>query len=243
MDGRICFYTALNIISSQIILLVLLPFQCRRRCLEIEASLEKFNVAISPLDSDITSPFPVIIGRRPAIAAASKHTQGSLISSICLSQLVANCRSTTSPVTNHQQRPSSCHRDPIFVPSVGWVTQPSPEELQVQFNDGARLVVIYSTATVHSIRYQPPSLNPEGGGDVEEQVYSTASSKTPLPQDVRSRLEVIPKVVRCLRSRSKTPSWKCMCLVDFELSICDMYILISHHIICCFDSEIFMYYK
>ncbi|KAM7535971.1 hypothetical protein Aperf_G00000104475 [Anoplocephala perfoliata] len=180
--------------------------RCRRRCLEIEASLEKFNVAISPLDSDTTSLFPVIIGRRPIIAATSKPPQGSLISSVCLSQLVANCRNTTPPVTDHQQRSSSRQRDPIFVPSVGWVTQLSPEELQVQFNDGARLVVVYSTATVRSIRYQPPSLNTEGGGDVEERVYSTASSTTPLPQDVRSRLEVIPKVVKCLRSRSKTPS-------------------------------------
>ncbi|KAM3182874.1 hypothetical protein ACTXT7_011477 [Hymenolepis weldensis] len=178
---------------------------CRHRCMEIELSLEKFNEAMSPLGPEITSPFPVIIGRRPNIAVTSIPPPGSLIpSSLCLSKLVANCRNTIN-TTDHQPHHRSTSRQcgPVFVPSVGWVSQPSPEELQVQFNDGAQLVVVYSTATVHSIRYKPPL---ENGQEVEEQVYSTASSTNPLPPDVRNRLEVIPKVVKCLRSRSKTPS-------------------------------------
>ncbi|KAH9284931.1 Serine/threonine-protein kinase PLK4 [Echinococcus granulosus] len=172
--------------------------RCRRRCLEVESSLEKFNVALSPLDAEVSSPFPVIIGRRSC--AASKTSSKGPVSSTCLSQLVASC---STSVSDSQPRSFSRHYDPVFVPSVGWVSQPSPEELQVQFNDGARLVVVYSTATVHSIRYHPPAI---AGEEEEEQVYSTASSSTPLPAEVRSRLEVIPKVVKCLRSRSKTPS-------------------------------------
>ncbi|VUZ50068.1 unnamed protein product [Hymenolepis diminuta] len=158
---------------------------CRHRCIEIESSLEKFNEAMSPLGPEIASPFPVIIGRRPNIAVTSIPPPGSLIpSSLCLSKLVANCRNTIN-TSDHQPHHRSTSRqcDPVFVPSVGWVSQPSPEELQVQFNDGARLVVVYSTATVHSIRYKPPLENSQ---EVEEQVYSTASSTNPLPQDVRS---------------------------------------------------------
>ncbi|VDN97225.1 unnamed protein product [Rodentolepis nana] len=160
--------------------------KCRRRCIEIESSLEKFSRDVSPLDPESTSPFPVIIGRRPNIAVTSKPLSRPLIpSSPCLSKLVANCRNIANS-NDHNHRSTSQQRDPIFVPSVGWVSQPSSEELQVQFNDGARLVVVYTTATVHSIRYQPPLQN---GQDVEEQVYSTVSSTNPLPPDVRSRLE------------------------------------------------------
>ncbi|VDD82212.1 unnamed protein product [Mesocestoides corti] len=175
--------------------------KCRQRCLEIEASLEKLSSAVAPLDSDTTQVFPVIIGRRPS-TVATPSIRGPLLSN-CLSQLVAKCS------TQHRQRSSSRHEtgQPVFVPSVGWVSQPSPEELQVQFNDGARLVVVYSTATVHLIRFQPPpSTGRDGEGEeTEEQVFSTLSS-APLPAEVRARLEAIPKVVKCLRSRSRTPS-------------------------------------
>lgn len=157
----------------------------------------KFNKAISSTNPEIPSPFPVIIGRRPNMSAPPTGSS-PIPSSPCLSQLLK------AITTDHPHRSTSRQRDPIFVPSVGWVSQPSEEELQVQFNDGARLVVAYSTATVHSIRYQPPSVSGEEVG--EERVYSTASSTNPLPADVRSRLEVIPKVVKCLRSRSKSPS-------------------------------------
>ena len=181
--------------------------KCRRRCLEIESSLEKFNIAISPLDSTVSSPFPVVIGRRPTGANTPKqpHFKGPL-SSICLTQLVVNANAAPAPGAETHQRSSSRYSEPVFVPSIGWVSQPSPEELQVQFNDGARLVVVYSTATVHCIRYQSPA-SPDGppGKSEEEQTYYMESS-TSLPAEVRSRLEVIPKVVKCLRSRSKTPS-------------------------------------
>ena len=155
----------------------------------------------------MTSPFPVIIGRRATGASIGKpHQARGPISSTCLSQLVANCSVAAPQEVDKRQRSSSRYSEPVFVPAIGWVSQPSPEELQVQFNDGARLVVVYSTTTVHSIRYQPPAAHEEPQGKSgEEQTYFMESS-TSLPAEVRTRLEIIPKVVKCLRSRSKTPS-------------------------------------
>nr|VZH92790.1 unnamed protein product [Spirometra erinaceieuropaei] len=87
---------------------------------------------------------------------------------------------------------------PVFVPNVGWASQPSSEELKIQFNDGACLTLQYSTATVHTIKFTAPPGDPQ-----RQQVEQSFSPSMALPKEVRQRLESVPVVVKHLRAMQR----------------------------------------
>lgn len=165
--------------------------------MQLEASLTKTFQEFTFHHADSVSPFPVIIGRRSH--SASSFSKKDLHDDLppFLAPLVANCIIPTSntiiepsfPLGNSQNRS-------VFVPDIGWASQPSSDELQVQFNDGARLSLKYSTATVQNISYTPPPAEQQSAPTVTQ----SYSPSTPLPAEVRLRLEAVPVVVKFLRS-------------------------------------------
>ncbi|VEL08924.1 unnamed protein product [Protopolystoma xenopodis] len=85
----------------------------------------------------------------------------------------------------------------VFVEGIGWASVPSAEELQVQFNDGARLLIIYSDSLVRQIRFTPPVAHNGLADPIEECVFAPTDR---LPAELHSRLALMPRVVKCLRS-------------------------------------------
>ncbi|KAA3676313.1 polo-like kinase 4 [Paragonimus westermani] len=172
-------------------------YEQRKRCETIEQALLTSEETYTFPWQMANSTFPAIIGRRPKTIGLSphdsalntKHASASSPSDLLpplLAQLVSACPKNKSVVVNP---------NPVFVPLVGWAQQQSEDELQVQFNDGARLLLSYDRTLVRSIRYtSPPAGN--NGGAPEEHCYG---SMDPLPEDVHRRLELMPLVIHRLR--------------------------------------------
>ncbi|TGZ70603.1 hypothetical protein CRM22_003112 [Opisthorchis felineus] len=161
----------------------------RERCEKIEALLSTTDRAERQ-----SSIFPIILGRRPKsdpggpLDRPTDHNVSGprrLLTPL-LARLVAD---VSMP---KQATPAS---KSVFVPNIGWALNHSDKELQVQFNDGARLLLSYDRSLVQSIRYTPP---PEDNRPVPtEAIYGNSD---PLPEDVHRRLELMPVVIQRIRS-------------------------------------------
>lgn len=138
------------------------------------------------------SVFPAIIGRRPRCILPPITNSGTNFPdqlSPLLSRLVIDCI---------RQSQSAVAAKPVFVPRIGWATQHSADELHIQFNDGARLLLNHDRSLIRRIRYTaPPACLPDDvAGQRKEQCFK---SSDPLPVDILQRLEVMPMVIEHLR--------------------------------------------
>ncbi|VDP77529.1 unnamed protein product [Echinostoma caproni] len=182
-------------------------YEQRDRCRKIEELLS------ASTDQTQLSSFPAIIGRRPkstglpasnSIPAVTSQTHSSMVNigsalvdlPATLLGLISSCL-TANPRCSHISSPSN---RPVFVPNVGWADQRSSDELQVQFNDGAQLLLSYDRSLVRSIHFIPP---PHSSGvacqSTRPQRYSTSDT---LPDEVQQRLELMPLVIQHLRMHS-----------------------------------------
>lgn len=165
----------------------------RDQCVKLEQTLSSFSISREVCEPVRTSIFPLVLGRKPKNVFVDSQnvpdpgTPDTLPP--CLSKLVS-C--TVRSKLNRD------HRPPIFVPTVGWAQQQADDELQVQFNDGARLVLSYDQSLVNCVRYTPPPAPGEAPSfeKSKERYYGNAD---PLPEDVHRRLEVMPLVIQRLR--------------------------------------------
>ncbi|TPP64731.1 Serine/threonine-protein kinase PLK4 [Fasciola gigantica] len=185
----------------------------REKCQTFEKLLSASINQCSTIDELRSCPFPAIIGRRPK-PAGIVHSNSKSAAPAQTSLCMVNCGSTLadlpatlldliSPSVAPDQRCAqifSTSSKPVFIPQVGWADQRSADELQVQFNDGAQLLLTYDRSLVRSIHFTPPP-HPDGtvGQMATAQRYTTSD---PLPDEVHRRLELMPLVIQHLRMQS-----------------------------------------
>lgn len=166
----------------------------RDHCVKVEQALSALSISHEACEPFRSSIFPLVLGRKPK-STSSDYLQGVFYPGTSdelppsLFKLVS-CTIRSKPNRNQRQ--------PIFVPTVGWAQQQSDDELQVQFSDGARLILSYDQSLVNCVRYTPPPPPGEDPRSVKskERYYGNAD---PLPEDVHRRLELMPLVIERLR--------------------------------------------
>ncbi|CAH8437990.1 unnamed protein product [Schistosoma turkestanicum] len=201
---------SLSTLSPEIRKLIDYVYSCRDHCRKIEQLLTKMDSEDNDISVLSCSSFPVILGHRPKIGVnlitssenyskPMSFTNG-LLDQISLSsqlyRLISDClkEKYKNPLEN-QTQDNQLPTNAVFVPNVGWANQFSDDKLQVQFNDGAKLLLVYNRTSIYSIHYSaPPESNQE---PTEEYVYNTSD---PLPEHIYRRLEVIPTVIKQLRT-------------------------------------------
>ncbi|CAH8478833.1 unnamed protein product [Heterobilharzia americana] len=190
-------------------------YACRDHCQKCEQLLTGLISEDIQVSESSCSLFPVILGRRPRVGISSiplsKIDSGTIslpnvitcgsVGQISLSSqlynLVSDCFETKhkTSLSEDQKHSDSPPTNSVFVPNVGWANQFTDDKLQVQFNDGAKLLLIYDRTLVHSIHFTPPP-----GSDHQSQKEKVYSTSDALPEHVYRRLEVMPTVIRRLRS-------------------------------------------
>ncbi|CAL8094716.1 unnamed protein product [Calicophoron daubneyi] len=151
------------------------------------------------------SVFPVVIGRRPKSSSISHSSSppsqlklqlydnlpSPIVESPLLLELVGSCLRPFDESLPKRDRVDE--RRPVFVPNVGWAQQSSDRELQVNYNDGAQLTLLYDNAQVQSIGFTPPpSMN---NMDPHPQHFTSTDH---LPGNILQRLESVPIVIQRL---------------------------------------------
>ncbi|KAK4472859.1 hypothetical protein MN116_004071 [Schistosoma mekongi] len=189
-------------------------YACRDHCHKIEQLLTGTGSGDSDISTLFRFSFPVILGHRPKIGVSPTTSLqnyrkvmsfSSVIVNECIGQislspqlynLVSDCLNARykSPVSDDQPQIDSRPTNAVFIPNVGWANQFNNDRLQVQFNDGAKLLLVYNRTSVCWIHYSaPPGSNQEVKTD---EVYSSFDS---LPEHVYRRLELMPTVIKQLR--------------------------------------------
>nr|CAH8828857.1 unnamed protein product [Trichobilharzia regenti] len=207
---------SLSTLSPETRKLIDYVYACRDHCQKIEQLLTRITSEDNHISCSSYSPFPVILGRRfksgvnqisltksdSKLLSLPNESANQISLSVQLYNLISNCLESKpkNPLSDDQAQSDPPLTNPIFVPNVGWANQFSDDRLQVQFNDGAKLLLIYDRTLVHSIHFTSPP-----GSDQELQTEKVYSTSDPLPEHVYRRLEVMPTVIKRLRSiTSKT---------------------------------------
>lgn len=93
--------------------------------------------------------------------------------------------------------PSAMMNEFVFVPNIGWAHQSDQnQQIQVQFNDGTRLVLIYDQSLIKSICYSQFD-----EGLLLTKTYEAATDA--LPEYVHEKLKLMPRVIQQLRLQQK----------------------------------------
>ncbi|XP_018647759.1 LOW QUALITY PROTEIN: kinase [Schistosoma mansoni] len=206
---------SLSTLSPEIRKLIDYVYACRDHCRKIEQLLARMDSEENDTSVLSCSSFPVILGHRPKIGfnlvtSSQNHPKPTSVTNMITNELgdqvslssqlynlISDClkEKYKNPLSENQAKHDRLPTNAVFVPNVGWASQFSDDRLQVQFNDGAKLLLVYNRTLVYAIHYSAP---PETDQELpKEYVYNTSD---PLPEHIYRRLEVMPTVIKQLRT-------------------------------------------
>ncbi|CAH8435087.1 unnamed protein product [Schistosoma intercalatum] len=206
---------SLSTLSPEIRKLIDYVYACRDHCRKIEQLLARMDSEDNDTSVLSCSSFPVILGHRPntgfnLITSSQYYPKPTSFTNVITNELgdqvslssqlynlISDClkEKYKNPLSENQAKHDHLPTNAVFVPNVGWASQFSDDRLQVQFNDGAKLLLVYNRTLVYSIHYSAP---PEHNQELPKEYVYNASD--PLPDHIYRRLEVMPTVINQLRT-------------------------------------------